>query len=75
MHKPDWREVYADTYQRIRVQMEQERASHLQPRRGMKDYSDEAIDQWARREATRRIEEAINRWNEEQDIKARKGLL
>lgn len=74
MSRPDWREVYSDQYERIRGQLEQERGSGLRPRVGMRDYSDSAIDAYSRRESARRCEEAINRWNEEQDKKAKKGI-
>ena len=73
--RPDWGVVWEDSFLRIRDQMRAERAAGMRHRRGMKDYSDTQVDAHARREATRRIEESINRWNEEVDEKARKGVL
>ena len=73
--RPAWSEVWEDSYLRIRDQMRAERAAGMRPRRGMRSYSDSALDSHARKEATKRIEESINRWNEEIDEKARKGLL
>jgi hypothetical protein len=65
MVKPDWIEVWESSYLGIRGQLQGERAAGMAPRRGMKNYSDSQIDRYARKEATRRIEESICRWNEE----------
>ena len=64
MNKPNWKDNWEDSFIRIRDQMKAERAAGMKPRRGMKNYSDSLIDSYARKEATRRIEESINRWNE-----------
>lgn len=63
MNKPNWIAVWEDSFTRIRDQMKAERASGMKPRKGMKNYSDSLIDSCARKEANRRIEESINRWN------------
>lgn len=70
---PDWIGVWEDNFLGVRLQLRGERAAGMAPRRGMKSYSDSAVDLYARREATRRVEEAINRWNAEQDEKAKRG--
>ena len=72
MSTPNWIEVWESNFLGVRGQLHGERAAGMSPRRGMKDYSDRAIDAYTRREATRRVEEAINRWNEEQDAAAKK---
>jgi len=73
--RPDWTEVWEDNFLRIRDQLRAERAAGMSPRRGMRSYSDDQIDHYTRREAARRCDEAVNRWNEEIETKARKGLL
>lgn len=73
--RPDWVAVWEDNYVRIRDQLRAERAAGMSHRRGMRDYSDPAIETYSRKEAARRCDEAINRWNEELETKARKGLL
>lgn len=73
MMMPDWIGVWEDNFLGIRGQLRGERAAGMAPRRGMSSYSDSAVDAYARREATRRVEEAINRWNAEQDEKAKRG--
>lgn len=73
--RPDWAAVWEDHYVRIRDQLRAERAAGMRPRLGMRDYSDRSIDTYARKEASRRCDEAINRWNEEIEEKARKGIL
>lgn len=73
--RPDWVDVWTDNYLRIRDQLRAERAAGMRPRRGMRSYSDSEVESYSRREAGRRCDEAINRWNEEIETKARKGLL
>ncbi|MCY1055434.1 hypothetical protein [Nannocystis sp. SCPEA4] len=73
--RPNWTEVWEDNFIRIRDQLRAERAAGMRPRLGMKSYSDDQIERYTRREAARRCDEAINRWNEEVETKARKGLL
>lgn len=64
MERPDWKEVWEDNYVRIRDQIKAERAAGCSPRKGMKDHSDSSIDKYSRKEANRRCDEAINRYNE-----------
>lgn len=68
-----WTEVWEDSFVRIRDQIRAERAAGVAPRRGMKTHSDSQIDAYSRREANRRCEEAINRHNEEIELKAKRG--
>ena len=62
--RPNWGEVWEDAYTGVRGQLQHERAAGSRPRLGMKSYSDSEIDRYARREAERRCQEAINRWNQ-----------
>ena len=73
--RPDWTAVWEDHYVRIRDQLRGERAAGMRPRVGMRDYSDRSVDLYSRKEASRRCDEAINRWNEEIEETARKGKL
>ena len=75
MAAPQWTEVWEDSFVRIRGQLQAERAAGMRPRVGMRSYSDSAIDRYSRDEASKRCDEAINRWNEELEQKARKGIL
>jgi hypothetical protein len=61
--RPDWREVYQDAQQGVRGQLQAERAAGLPPRHGMKDSSDASISAYSLREAEKRVQAAINRWN------------
>ena len=61
MSRPDWFAVWDDAYNGVRNQLRAERT--LGTRRA-REFSDRAIDDYARREAERRCNEAINRWNE-----------
>lgn len=61
---PDWVALWEDQFVRIRDQLRQERGAGMRPRRGMKDYSDSAVDLYSRREADRRAQEAVIRHNE-----------
>ena len=63
--RPDWRAVWEDAFVGVRDQLRAERAVGLR-RVGLRSTSDSALDRYARREADRRCEQAINRWNEEQ---------
>ena len=47
----------------------------MRHRRGMRSYTDTEVERYSRREAGRRCDEAINRWNEEIETKAQRGLL
>jgi hypothetical protein len=58
-----WSALWEDQFVRIRDQLRAERAAGMRPRLGMRNYSDGAIDAYARREASARAEEAINRHN------------
>jgi len=62
--RPDWRAVWEDSFVGVRDQLYQERAAGMRPRRGMRSYSDSAIDKYARAEADRRTDAAIIRYNE-----------
>ena len=73
--RPSWPRVWEDHYVRIRDQLKAERAAGCAPRVGMRSFSDDQIERYTRREAERRCSEAVNRWNEEIEVKARKGLL
>lgn len=73
--RPEWPRVWEDHFTRVRDHLKAERAAGCAPRRGMKSFEDSQVDAFARKEATRRCEEAVNRWNEEIETKARKGLL
>lgn len=71
----DWRRAYTKSFEQVRDQLRRERALGRPPRRAgvgrgvdMRDFSDAEIDRYARREATRRTEEAIN-----QEIEARRA--
>lgn len=61
--RPDWIEVWEDSYIGIRDQLKAERAAGRAKRYGMRRFDDEAIDLYSRREAEKRVQEAINRWN------------
>lgn len=61
---PNWPALWEDAFVRIRGQLRAERGAGMRPRLGMRDYSDGAIDRYARREADRRANEAIIRHNE-----------
>lgn len=63
MSNPDWREVYADSFVGIRDQLKAERAAGRSRRPGMSSFTDAAIDRYARREAEKRVQQAINRHN------------
>lgn len=65
MSRPDWVAVWEDAYSGVRNQLRAERALGNRPRVNMRNYSDDQIDQYARREAEKRCQEAINRWNED----------
>lgn len=63
MSRPDWREVYQDSLHGISQQLRAERAAGTPPRTGMRNFSDSSIDDYALREAEKRVQAAINRWN------------
>lgn len=73
--RPNWVALWEDQFVRIRDQLFQERGAGMRPRRGMRNYSDSAIDLYSRREADRRAQEAVIRHNEAIERKAAKGLL
>lgn len=75
MPVPNWIEVWESSYLGIRDQLRQERGAGMRPRLGMRSYSDGQIDSYSRTEASKRVEQAINRWNEEREEKAREGVL
>lgn len=72
-HAENWQYAYDSAFVRVRDQLRMERAAGNRPRRAegagrgidMKDFSDAEIDRYARREAERRVQEAINRHREE----------
>jgi hypothetical protein len=72
-HAESWRYAFEQSFVRVRDQLRVERAAGMMPRRAqgcgrgvdMKNFSDAEIDRYARREAERRVNEAINRHNEE----------
>lgn len=64
--RPDWRHAYVETYVAIRDQLRAER------RCGGREMSERDIDAHAWREAERRTQEAIRRWNERASERNRK---
>jgi hypothetical protein len=61
--RPDWRAVYQDALDGVVGQLRAERVAGNEPRVGMRNFSDGAIDDYALREAEKRVQAAINRWN------------
>lgn len=72
-HAEDWRFAYERAFVRVRDQLRAERAAGMSPRRAqgagrgvdMRNFSDAEIDRYARHEAERRVQEAMNRHVEE----------
>ena len=64
MSRPDWIAVWQDAFASVRDQLRSERAAGMRPRVSMRNYTDSTIDTYARREAERRCQQSINRWNE-----------
>lgn len=62
--RPNWPALWEDQFVRIRDQLLQERGAGMRPRLGMRNYSDRAIDEYARAEASKRADAAIIRHNE-----------
>lgn len=68
----DWRTAHDEAFRDVRDQLRHERALGRAPRRAqgagrgidMRNFSDAEIDRYARREAERRVQEAINRERE-----------
>jgi len=64
----NWRRAYVESFLAVRDQLRRERSQGQAPRRArgvvgvdMRDSSDAEIDRYARREAERRTQEALNR--------------
>jgi hypothetical protein len=72
-HAENWRHAYEQSFVRVRDQLRAERAAGATPRRArgagagvdMRSFSDGEIERYAWHEAERRVQEAINRHNEE----------
>jgi hypothetical protein len=72
-HAENWRHAYEQAFVRVRDQLRAERAAGGAPRRAqgagrgvdMRNFSDSEIDRYARHEAERRVQEAMNRHVEE----------